>query len=282
MEKIKSNYQLLDCGNFEKLEKFGNITIRRPALQACWEQKLSTKVWNKYDAKYDQVADKWTKVAEDLPIFECNNLLFELRFSSNRQIGIFPEQFSNWEWIQQIVTNSQFNLNILNGFAYTGASTIFASNQKTKVTHLDASSSSVKWAKQNSILSGLQDNQIRWIVDDITTFLTREIKRREKYDGIIIDPPAFGRGKKGTSWKLGRDLPKLVQLIDKLMSENPVFIILSAHDNKFGITQLHNELQNIKCLKDGTTESFELLIESKFGNNLPAGNCVRWKSNKYI
>ena len=275
---LKCNYKLLDCGEFEKLEQIDDLIIRRPALQAEWKRKLGNAIWQQYHVKFDPSQNRWISIAEKkLPYFKCNNLTLEVRLSSNRQIGIFPEQLANWQWLKDIISKANRPLNILNGFAYTGASTLFASAKGTALTHVDASSSSVNWAKRNCILSHLENHRIRWIVDDIIAFLTREVKRGSVYDGIILDPPAFGHGKKGSTWKLNRDLPKLMHLVDKLLSNDPEFVILSCHDKNFGHRELRNELAKLKNLKSGKIETLDLTIESETGNNLPAGKCARWK-----
>jgi len=275
---VKCNYKLLDCGEFEKLEQIDDIIILRPALQSIWKRKLGNDIWQHYHVKFDLPQNKWIYLAEKkLPYFKCNNLTFELRLSPNRQIGIFPEQLTNWKWLNEVISKANRPLNILNGFAYTGASTLFASTEETIVTHIDASSSSVNWAKQNCHLSKLENNNIRWIVDDIITYLTREVKRGSVYDGIILDPPAFGHGKKGTTWKINRDLPKLMQLVDKLLSNDPEFVILSCHDKDYGHRELRNELAKLQSLKNGRIETIDLTIKSEIGNDLPAGKCARWK-----
>lgn len=271
----KCNYKLLDCGEFEKLEKVGEIVIRRPALQAIWERKLDNNIWKHYHARFDQLSKEWSTTGK-LPNFECEDIILELRFSSNGQIGIFPEQITNWQWLERIFSKANRPLNILNGFAYTGASTLVSSTSGTTITHIDASSSSVNWAKRNCQLSHLENNNIRWIVDDMITFLTREVKREIVYDGIILDPPAFGRGKKGATWKIGRDLPKLMQLVDKLLISDPEFVILSCHDINFGHRELRNELAKLQSIKKGSIETLDLTIKSESGNNLPAGKCARW------
>jgi 23S rRNA (cytosine1962-C5)-methyltransferase len=275
---VKCNYRLLDCGEFEKLEQFGEIIIRRPALQATWKRKSGNDIWQQYHAKFDQSQNKWTTIPEgNLPYFKCSNLTFELRILSNRQIGIFPEQLTNWQWLKEVISKAERPLKILNGFAYTGASTLFASVEGTTLTHVDASSSSVNWAKQNCKLSHLENNHIRWIVDDIIAFLTREVKRGSVYDGIILDPPAFGHGKKGATWKISRNLPKLMHLVDKLLSSDPEFVILSCHDKDFGHRELRNKIAKLQSLKNGRIEILDLIIKSETVNNLPAGKCARWK-----
>jgi len=277
-KKVKCNYKLLDCGNFEKLEQIGEMIFRRPALQANWKRKLHDDIWEKSHAKFDQSKKEWaTSTDYKLPKFECDFITLELKLSSNGQIGIFPEQLANWQWIKDKISKSNRELKILNGFAYTGASTLFASTAKTTLTHVDASNSSVNWARQNCRLSNLGNNSIRWISDDIITFLSREVKRGSVYDGIILDPPAFGRGKKGSIWKLSKDLPQLMCLIDQLLSNNPEFVILSCHDKNFGKHELKQELTKLHKLKKGKIETLDLTITSKTGNNLPAGKCARWK-----
>jgi len=275
---IKCNYKLLDCGEFEKLEEIGEYIFRRSAPQATWKRKLSDNIWKNNHARFDQLKREWRTFTEDkLPNFECDNATLELRLTSNGQIGIFPEQLANWQWLKTVTSHAIRPLNILNGFAYTGASTLFASSPKIAVTHIDASSISVNWAKQNCHLSNLEDNSIRWIVDDIIAFLTREVKRGSVYDGIILDPPAFGRGKKRTIWKLEKDLPKLIRLVDQLLSSDPKFVILSCHDKSFGEYELQKELTKLQSLKNGKIETLDLTINSKNGNDLPAGKCARWR-----
>ncbi len=276
--KIKCNYKLLDCGELEKLEVIGDAVFRRPAPQAIWKRKLSNNIWKNYNASFNQLKREWKTTSEwELPYFVCNNITLELKLSTNGQIGFFPEQLANWQWLDNVISLATRPLNILNGFAYTGASTLFSSTKENIITHIDASNSSVNWAKHNCKLSGLENNQVRWIVDDIITYLTREVKRGSVYDGIILDPPAFGRGKKGITWKIKRDLPKLMQLVDKLISNNPEFVILSCHDKDFGHRELRNELAKLQSLKDGKIETIDLMINSENGNNLPAGKCARWR-----
>jgi 23S rRNA (cytosine1962-C5)-methyltransferase len=274
---VNCNYKLLDCGDFEKLEQIGEVIIRRSAPQAIWRRKLDTEIWQNFHAKFDQNLNKWTVFPDvNLPSFECNKLSLELRFSIKGQIGIFPEHLPNWQWLEDVIFQANRPLKILNGFAYTGASTLFASTEETTLTHIDAASSSVNWAKQNCRLSHQGNNHIRWIVDDILAFLTREVKRGSVYDGIILDPPAFGRGKKGATWKLNRDLPKLMKLVDQLLSSNPEFVILSCRDKDYGKLELQHELAQLQSLKNGRIETLDLTIKSEYGNDLPAGKCARW------
>ena len=277
---VKCNYKLLDCGEYEKLEQVGEFIIRRPAPQANWKRKLSTEIWQNYSARYKPKQAKWIITTDKkLPDFVFNDISINLKLSPNGQIGIFPEQMVNWQWVQDIVENSNRDLNILNGFAYTGAATLTVSTPTTNVTHIDAASSSVNWAKHNAKLSGMENPKIRWIVDDIRTFIKREQNRGVRYDGIILDPPAFGRSKKGI-WKISKDLPELMSYLNDLLSDTPDFIILSCHDKDFGKPELKKQLMQLNNLKNGRIETIDLVIKSEQGNDLPAGKCARWRRRK--
>ena len=278
MKKNKTNYELIDCGNLEKLEKIGDYLIRRPSPQAIWKQKIDEHIWKNHHARYDEINNKW--IINDiigLPDFEFNDLKFKLKHSPNRQVGIFPEQIENWLWLNRFLNNSKRDLNILNGFAYTGIASVVAAgtaNHIHQITHLDAAAASVKWAKENH-QKNFSSNNIRWIVDDILMFCKRELKRGNKYDGIILDPPAFGRAKKNT-WKIKRDLPILLDYVNKLLSDDPQFIILSSHDKDFP-SEIMAKLIFEHCnLPKGKIKKYPLNIPSDQGNSLPAGECVRW------
>ncbi|MFO7897399.1 MAG: class I SAM-dependent methyltransferase, partial [Candidatus Cloacimonadales bacterium] len=212
-----------------------------------------------------------------LPNFEFNQLALNLRFSAKRQLGVFPEQMPNWQWLQNYLADLSSPLEIFNGFAYTGAASIAAASQNLQhqVTHLDAAKSSLNWAKANFQLSLPQNDNIRWISDDILTFLQREKKRHHLYDGFILDPPAFGRAGK-TTWKIERDLPKLLKISSELLSSNPRFIILSCHHPHLQAADLAKMLKKMGNLPPGQLEEFPLTIKAQHGNDLPAGACVRW------
>ncbi len=274
----ETNYKLLDCGDFEKLEQVGDYIFRRSAPQANWQRKLDKEIWNNFNARFDALSSEWiVKSEKELPVFVFSAVKIQTRLSANGQIGVFPEQMTNWQWVEDIVSKSANNLSILNGFAYTGAMSIASSSSMSEVTHIDAASSSVNWARENSIVSNKQDNKIRWITEDILTFLKREGKRGNRYDGIILDPPAFGRSKKGGIWKIGKDMPKLIKLVEKVLSTNPDFFILSCHDQEFGVSELRTLLNSMQKLKKGSIDTFTLAIESEHGNDLPAGTCARWR-----
>jgi len=279
------NYELIDCGDKRRLERFGNIILDRPCPQALWSKKLDSNVWNNVTAYYERTNDNkgWKNSSDKMLPNSWNILLdklnLELHPSKNNQIGIFPEQLSNWSWINQIIKSNQNRpLKILNCFAYTGIASLVASysgNEGIEVCHVDGAKTSVNWAKQNAVLSGLSKKKIRWIIDDVIKFLTREIKRGNKYDGIILDPPAFGKGVKSSSWKFDKDLPNLLKLVNELLSDDPLFIILSGHAPGVTSKNMLNMLKNNISAKIKYGEAVDLIISSKNGNDLPSSICGR-------
>lgn len=266
------DYELIDCGFGQKIERFGNCVMTRPCPQATWKQKKKNFP-TPINFVRTQQKNTWTGI-ENLPAtwnLKIGHIKAELRFSPNGQVGIFPEQFDNWQCIQTKVTaNHRKKLKILNGFAYTGMSTLFASAEHTEVVHVDGSKSALNWAKKNAELSGLQKNNIRWICDDVIDFMQREVRRGHKYDGIILDPPAFGRGEKKT-WKIERDLPMLIELMNQLLVQHPVFVILTCHaPEHFSAKDLAKRLESLRPFRHTTAEAITLKIKSKRGHDLPA------------
>ncbi|PIP79203.1 MAG: hypothetical protein COW84_10025 [Gammaproteobacteria bacterium CG22_combo_CG10-13_8_21_14_all_40_8] len=280
------DYQLLDCGDFRRLERFADWVVDRPAPQAHWRKKLSEQYWNKAQAYYirNEITQAWSpdsKFPENWQV-DVKNFKLQLKPSPNNQLGIFPEQLDNWRWIKtqiesyQSENQNQEPLRILNGFAYTGAATLAASSTEThvEVTHVDAAKASVNWAKQNALISGFDKHPIRWIVDDILIFLEREIKRKNHYDGFILDPPAFGRSGKN-HWDIKKDLSKLIQAVNELLSNNPSFVILSCHAPELSSLDLANMLENLQAFKGRKAQQLDLIIPSLDGNSLPSSICAR-------
>jgi 23S rRNA (cytosine1962-C5)-methyltransferase len=267
------DYELIDCGDNSRVERFGKIIIDRPCPQATWAPKINDF---EYDVFFQRKNNKtnWNgaeKFAESWEINIGKKIKAELSFSENGQVGIFPEQFDNWRWIEEKITeNPAKKLKILNTFAYTGIATLFASTENTEVCHVDGAKSAINSAKKNAELSGLSDAKIRWICDDVLTFMEREIRRGNKYDGIILDPPAFGRGGKKT-WKISRDLPKLMELVEKLLTDNPLFVILTCHASEhFSAEDFAEILEKLPQFKDKAAEKLFLNIPSEKGNSLPS------------
>lgn len=266
------DYELIDCGNGRRIERLGKIVVDRPCPQATWPRKV-------LDAKADAVylrneRKKGWEFRRDLPenwSIQIGKVKAQLRFSPNSQVGIFPEQWDNWQWIDSRVSaNADRQLNILNTFSYTGMSSLFASQDHTTVCHVDGAKSAINWAKQNAEASGLSDNKIRWICDDVVKFMTREVKRGNKYDGIILDPPAFGRGDK-KDWKIERDLPQLMSLVRELLTDKPLFVILTCHaPEHFSAGDFGRMLEVIPQFTGKKAELLDLKIPSERGNDLPS------------
>jgi len=282
---MKENYQLIDCGDYRKLEKFGNFIVDRPALTANWGKSLDGSIWKQADFIFNKDSG-WNKslIAEKDFVFKWKNIVLKLQLTENGQLGVFPEHFLNWKLIFNSLKKEKNELNILNGFAYTGAATIAASllhneDRKINVTHLDSSKPVINKAKENATLSAVENNPIRWIQDDLVTFMEKEIKRNKKYNGIILDPPAFGRGKGRKTWKLKTHLPYLIELSEKLMDkENPVLFILSCHDKSVSLSNLQQLIAQINFNFKGKFSKLNMVIPSKHGNSLPAGISVSWNS----
>jgi len=270
------NYELLDCGDLRRLERFGDIVIDRPAKQADFAKKLSKNTWDKADAVF--VGDwSFNKKLPESFVLDLGPAKMELKFTASGQIGIFPEQGVNWEWLLKLSQGLKKPVSTINCFAYTGASSLFAS-LLGEVCHVDGSKPAVKWASDNVTLSGLQDKSIRWIVEDVLTYMKREVKRGKKYNGFILDPPAFGRGKDGKVWSLQKNLDELIELSSELCNDDIKFFILSAHDPQIAEEDLREVLLDVKGIESENIETLKLEIESKAGNSLPCGVCARFKN----
>jgi 23S rRNA (cytosine1962-C5)-methyltransferase len=266
------DYALIDCGDGRRIERFGPLTISRLCPQAEWSLQNDTV---KSDVVFQRINGEshWNGI-EALPETQeiaIGDIRAELRFSANGQVGIFPEQLDNWKWIaEHVQSNSQRPLKILNTFAYTGISTLFASAPHTEVCHVDGAKSAINWAKRNAELSHLTDAKIRWICDDVLKFLQREIRRGNTYDAIILDPPAFGRGGK-SQWKIEKDLPHLMGMVSQLLVDKPLFVILTCHaPDLFSAEDLANMLTALPQFAGQKAEELHLEIPSEKGHALPS------------
>ena len=269
------DYELVDCGNEIRTERFGDRIITRPCPMAFWPSTTRDDLDKQPDARFssNETEKGWQKVNDmtDSWNISVGSLTAELRFSPNGQVGIFPEQNDNWQWIKdQVTKRSNKPLKILNLFAYTGIATLHAITSHTQVCHVDGAKSAINWAKRNAELSGLADANVRWICDDVMKFMEREIRRGQKYDAIILDPPAFGRGG-GQIWKIEKDLPRLMCAIKELLVDDPAFVVLTCHAPRhfstYDMAQLLEQLPQFKGIK---AEPIELKIPSKQGNSLVA------------
>lgn len=226
-----SDYELLDSGNNKKLERFGNFTVIRPETQAIWRPFHSEK-WESANAEFRFAEGKGAWRKKNIPEkwkLSWEEVRFVVRITSFKHIGVFPEQAPNWKWIGERAAKLK-EPRVLNLFGHTGIAGIVAALKKARVTHVDASKQSNGWAKENAALSRAPENSIRYITDDALKFAEREARRGAKYDGIILDPPAFGRGPKGEVWKIEENLPRLLDALKKILGEKPgAFFLLNGY-----------------------------------------------------
>lgn len=279
-------YQLLDFGGGRKLERFGAYVIDRPSPAAASGSRSDPAAWARADARYDRAAGQhgaWTfarQIAETWPI-RFGPMTLELKATESGQVGLFPEQAENWEWIAERVRTAGRPLKILNLFAYTGASTLAATAAGAEVTHVDAASNAVTWARRNAALSNMESASIRWIMDDALKFGRRELKRGHHYDAVILDPPSYGHSPKGATWKLDKHLGELLDLCWKLTSASRAFLLLTCHSGDLATARglLEAASRTAPHLKqEGTIEASDMLLTSREGDQLPSGASVRWAS----
>jgi 23S rRNA (cytosine1962-C5)-methyltransferase len=275
-----ADYELIDSGNEEKLERYGKYVLRRPDPQALWKKTLSETEWKNADAIFNADKKTWKKKNESMQNewqISFDNLKFNIKPTSFKHTGIFPEQESNWLFIKEKIKNAGRPVKVLNLFGYTGGATIAALSAGAEVTHVDGSKTAITWAKENAELTGVINKPVRWIIDDARKFVMREIKRGGKYDGIIMDPPSFGRGGKGEIWKIETDFIKLLEECSKILSDKPLFFIVNGYAAGYSSQAYYNALKPIVEKYGGEFEIGELTIqESKAGRLLPCGIFVRW------
>ncbi len=283
-----SDYALLDSGNGEKLERYGKYRIVRPEAQALWTPRRRATEWEGADAKFVGIGEDETAgdtggrwrykkpLPETWPI-AYDGIPFLGRFTSFRHVGVFPEQATHWEWMKNLIAGAGRPVKILNLFAYTGVASLVAAKAGAEVTHIDASKKAIGWARENQTLGALDALKIRWICDDAVKFVEREERRGNRYDGIILDPPKFGRGPKGEVWDIFTDLRPLTAACVGLLSERALFMILTAYSIRasfYSIDELAAE-----CLADrgGLLESGELVLqEEDGGRKLSTSLFSRW------
>ena len=228
------DYCLIDASDGERLERWGNITLIRPDPQIIWKCSRLAKEWNNADARYIRSSSgggHW-EYSKDLPEswkIKYRNLTFKVKPTGFKHTGLFPEQAVNWDYCTELIQNATRPIKVLNLFAYTGGATLACAAAGASVCHLDAVKGMVEWGKENAELSGLREKPVRWIVDDALKFLNREIKRGNKYDGIILDPPSYGRGTNGEMWKLEDCIHELMLKCTDVLSDQPLFILLNSY-----------------------------------------------------
>ena len=287
------DYEILDMANGEKLERWKDTVLVRPDPQIIWKEKQFPERWKTADARYDRSSTgggHW-EYKKKLPAnwqIRYKNLTFNIKPMGFKHTGIFPEQAVNWDWMMdktsKIIKEEKREVKVLNLFAYTGGATVACLAAGASVCHVDSSKGMVAWAKENVTSSGLQDRQVRYIVDDVIKFVNREIRRGNKYDAIIMDPPSYGRGANGEVWKFEENIPELVSLCMQILSEKPVFFLINSYTTGISSTVLENILKmNMKSKfgkknLQGQFENGEVGLPMKDSEIiLPCGIYAKWE-----
>jgi len=272
------DYELLDCSDGEKLERWGNFVLVRPDPQAIWHTPKKHPGWQSADAHYRRSqtgGGQWEKAkVPDRWQVTYKELTFNIGLMNFKHTGLFPEQAVNWEYISEKIKSANREISVLNLFAYTGGATVAAAAAGANVCHVDAAKGMVSRARENAVASKLEDKPIRWIIDDCAKFVEREIRRGRKYDAIIMDPPSYGRGPSGEVWKLEDSLFDFVKLCSGVLSDNPLFMLINSYTTGLSASTLTYISRSIL---GGTAESRELgLPVTANGLALPCGATCRW------
>ncbi len=276
------DYEVIDCSKGEKLERWGKYTLLRPDPQVIWDTPKKAPEWKRLNGHYHRSSKgggEWDFF--DLPeqwTINYKSLTFNLKPFSFKHTGLFPEQAVNWDWCAEKIKNAGRPVKVLNLFAYTGGATLSAAAAGASVTHVDASKGMVGWAKENAASSGLSDAPIRWLVDDCVKFVEREIRRGNKYDAIIMDPPSYGRGPKGEIWKIEESIHSFVKLTAQILSDDPIFFLINSYTTGLQPAVLTYMISTeIEKKFGGKTESNEIgLPVRETGLVLPCGASGRW------
>ena len=278
------DYEIIDSGNARKLERFGALKLTRFEPQAIWKPALPQSEWQQADAVFrlekGQQSGEW-QFHQEVPkewTINLKGLTIQLRIHNSRHVGIFPEQLPGWLWIEEQIRKAPPRPKVLNLFGYTGVASLFASRAGAEVTHVDASRAAVKWAQQNQQLSGLAEKPIRWIVDDVFKFVEREERRGNRYDGILLDPPRFGRGPKGEVWKFEKAVPDLLQACQGILTPQPSFLYLTAYDVQNKPFELFQWVNRALRSYNGKSEfGWTVQQERSAGRKIRQSMFVRWQ-----
>ena len=276
------DYEVLDTGDGEKLERWDKVILRRPDPQAIWP-KQRPELWTRADAHYHRsvkgggeweffkrLPDRWTVKYGDLE--------FYVRPTGFKHTGLFPEQAVNWDWMAGLIRKEKRPVRVLNLFGYTGGATIACAAAGAKVTHVDAAKGMVQWAGENRKLSEIDETSVRWIVDDALKFVEREARRGNHYDGLLMDPPSYGRGPGGEIWKLEDKLWELLQACTKVVSDNPLFFLVNSYTTGLQSTVISNMVSfSVGSRFGGKVVADELVLPISSGGVLPCGCTGRWE-----
>ncbi|NLW65129.1 MAG: SAM-dependent methyltransferase [Clostridiales bacterium] len=278
------DYELIDCADGEKLERWGSQILVRPDPQVIWKTARKNKLWERPSARYSRSetgGGRWEKsrLPESWQI-NYGELTFNVKPMNFKHTGIFPEQAVNWDYAMNKIKNAGRPVSVLNLFAYTGGATVACAKAGASVCHVDAAKGMVAWARENARSSGLEDAPVRWIVDDCGRFVEREIRRGRKYDAVIMDPPSYGRGPGGEVWKLEDNLWDFVSLCSGVLSDDPLFVIINSYTTGLSPSVLTYICQSVFGRRfGGSSESRELgLPVTESGLILPCGSTCRWEA----
>ena len=278
------DYKIIDMADGQKLEKWGDVILSRPDPQIIWKDKSYPKRWKEINATYHRSSSgggSWEfnkKMPKQWQI-KYKNLTFNIKPMGFKHTGLFPEQAVNWDWFSDKIRKANRPVKVLNLFAYTGGATLAAAAAGASVTHVDASKGMVNWAKENAQLSGLREKPIRWLVDDCVKFVEREIRRGNHYDGIIMDPPSYGRGPKGEIWKIEEKIYPFIELCTKILSDDPLFFLVNSYTTGLQPAVLTYMLETQVAAKFGgkvVSDEIGLPVSSN-GLVLPCGASGRWE-----
>ena len=277
-------YELLDAGEGRRLERFGAVVVDRPAPSAA-EPRQDPAAWSSADLAFSR-GSGWSGSNPGRPwTAELSGLTFELRTTESGQVGLFPEQASNWDWLRDRTTgrepaNSDADVPILNLFGYTGAATLALASAGAAVAHVDGSRPAVAWARRNASLSGLADRPVRWLVDDADGFVAREVRRGRRYRGVVLDPPSYGHGAGGRSWRLDARLASLLADSTALTRGAPELVLLTAHTQGFGAARLRDELAVALRRPARDVDAGDLFLDARSGARLMLGAYARWPAQR--
>jgi 23S rRNA (cytosine1962-C5)-methyltransferase len=280
------DYELLDSGDGGRLERYGPFIFMRPEHQAVWKRGLPEAHWKAAHAVFETTGGEsggtWKLIKPIATTWQMSykGLKFYAQASGSRHMGVFPEQAVHWDWMGEKINKAGRPVQVLNLFGYTGLATLAAAQAGAQVTHVDASKKAIALARQNQALSSLEQHPIRWLVDDAFKFVRREVRRGSRYDGIILDPPKFGRGPQGQVWELFESLPELLDNCRQLLSSKPLFVILTAYAIRASALSAYFAVEEMTKDLVGKVETGELaLIEQSAGRLLSTAIFARWSAN---
>jgi 23S rRNA (cytosine1962-C5)-methyltransferase len=279
-----ADYALLDTGDGQKLERYGRFVIVRPEEQAMGSPRRPAAEWERAAAKFVGIGDddadgrwRYLKPLPEIWPMAYGGVSFLGRFTNFRHVGVFPEQVSHWQWLEAEIARARRPLRILNLFAYTGIVSLLAAKAGAEVVHVDASRKAIGWARENQALSKLEAAKVRWIMDDAVKFAEREVRRGSRYDGIILDPPKYGRGPKGEVWNIFEHLRPLLRTCRELLSDDALFLILTAYSIRASFVAIDELAAEILAGLGGTLESGELMLREQGGGRaLSTSLFSRW------